>query len=85
MKTFILLSIFLFFSSKILAFQNATICTGNNFFDTTMMNCFSCYGNQVANSESSCKCANGYRISDSNQIGFEAACIACPTVKIYNK
>lgn len=81
MKTFIILTIFLIFSSKIHAFQNTTTCTGNNFFDTTMMNCLPCYGNQVFDSESSCKCANGYKISDSNQVGFEAACIACPTVQ----
>ncbi len=82
MRVLFILAIIFVLSSKILGYQNATSCSGNNFFDTTMMDCLSCYGNQISNTELTCKCANGNKIADGAQIGFEAACIACPTVQM---
>lgn len=66
----------------LLSYQNSSVCTGNNFFDTSMMNCEACPANQTANS-TQCYCNANYIIADPNQIGFQGTCQACPTVKNY--
>lgn len=61
------------------SYQNSSVCTGNNFFDSTLMNCEACPANQTANI-TSCYCNPNYRTVDSLQIGFHGTCEACAAV-----
>ena len=86
MKTLILVAYFLHtgLGSIQIPYNDPTKCGTGSYFQYPSLLCVSCDSNQIKNTDLSCKCASGFRITQ-NSGGPDLSCVACPSEQVTSK
>ena len=86
MKTLIVVAYFLHtgLGSIIIPYNNPAKCGADIYFQHSSLLCVPCGSNQIKNTDLSCQCAFGFRITENNG-GPDLSCVACPASRVTSK